>query len=110
MLSLTITASIRRAFGAQLARQKAWQRQGHFVGLGVVQALGLLDRTRLAGKRVLEIGAGECMLEAKRCSLRARAKCGRSMRSPTAVGGGGRSAGRWALHCVSSPMRWIKHF
>ncbi|HND10027.1 MAG TPA: class I SAM-dependent methyltransferase [Pseudomonadota bacterium] len=48
--------------GAQLARQKAWQRQGHFVGLGVVQALGLLDRTRLAGKRVLEIGAGECML------------------------------------------------
>lgn len=32
------------------------------MGLGLVQALGLLDRKRLAGLRVLEIGAGECML------------------------------------------------
>jgi len=46
----------------QLSRQKLWQRQGHFIGLSVVDALGLLDRQALGGRRILEIGAGECML------------------------------------------------
>lgn len=50
------------ALAEQLARQTVWQEQGHFVGLGLVDALGLLDRSRLADLRVLELGAGECML------------------------------------------------
>ena len=50
------------ALHEQLERQRRWWRQGQLVGLGVVDALGLLDRDRLAGLRVLEIGAGECML------------------------------------------------
>ena len=50
------------ALAEQLARQTAWQQQSHFVGLGLVESLGLLDRSRLADLRVLELGAGECML------------------------------------------------
>ena len=50
------------ALHEQLDRQRRWWRQGQLVGLGVVDALGLLDRDRLSGLRVLELGAGECML------------------------------------------------
>jgi SAM-dependent methyltransferase len=50
------------ALHEQLARQALWQRQGHFIGLSVVDGLGLLDRQALMGRRILEIGAGECML------------------------------------------------
>lgn len=46
---------------AQWDRQKLWQRQGQLGGLLLCDALGLCDRERLAGLRVLEIGAGECM-------------------------------------------------
>ena len=46
------------ALAEQLARQTAWQKQSHLVGLGLVESLGLLDRSRLADLRVLELGAG----------------------------------------------------
>lgn len=46
---------------AQWDRQKLWQRQGQLGGLLLCDALGLCDRERLTGLRVLEIGAGECM-------------------------------------------------
>jgi SAM-dependent methyltransferase len=46
---------------AQWDRQTLWQRQGQLGGLLLCDALGLCDRERLTGLRVLEIGAGECM-------------------------------------------------
>lgn len=46
---------------AQWDRQTLWQRQGQLAGLLLCDALGLCDREQVAGLRVLEIGAGECM-------------------------------------------------
>lgn len=47
--------------GDQWQRQAQWQRQGQLAGLLLCDALGLCDREQVAGLRVLEIGAGECM-------------------------------------------------
>lgn len=52
------------ALAGQLERQKTWQRTGHAAGFGLVQSLmqTFSGLAWLANKRVLEIGAGECML------------------------------------------------
>ncbi len=43
-------------------RQVAFAREGHATGAQIMRALGVLDTQWLHGKRVLDIGAGECML------------------------------------------------
>jgi ubiquinone/menaquinone biosynthesis C-methylase UbiE len=44
------------------ARQTEFAREAFVSGLRVVRALGLLDASRVGGGRVLDFGAGECML------------------------------------------------
>jgi len=46
----------------QLARQKTWQQNGHKTGRRLLHALGLRDSAPLHSLRILEVGAGECML------------------------------------------------
>lgn len=44
------------------ARQDELQRRMYFGGLRIARALGILDSTLLSGARVLDLGAGECVL------------------------------------------------
>lgn len=46
----------------QWRRQQTFFQEGHFLGLRVAKAVGVLDTQLLTGARVLELGAGECVL------------------------------------------------
>lgn len=60
-------------------RQLDFEQEAFFSGLQLVKALGLLDTSALAGARVLDLGAGECMLAG------ALAQCGASVWATDAV-------------------------
>ena len=60
-------------------RQLDFEQEAFFSGLQIVKALGLLDTAALAGARVLDLGAGECMLAG------ALAHCGASVWATDAV-------------------------
>lgn len=47
---------------AQWQRQQTFFQEGHFLGLRVAKAVGVLDTQLVTGARVLELGAGECVL------------------------------------------------
>jgi 2-polyprenyl-3-methyl-5-hydroxy-6-metoxy-1,4-benzoquinol methylase len=53
-----------RTVNEHRARQKMFERDAYSLGMRVARAIGLLDTNLLRGARVLEIGAGECVLSA----------------------------------------------
>ncbi len=60
-------------------RQDTFRREAHLSGLQLVRALGLLDTSALAGAKILDLGAGECML------ANALAQCGARVWATDAV-------------------------